>query len=63
MHDGYAAETVINGNVSHCIEYLRDLRECGIVGEMVAHDELVNLKQTCPDKYNYIKEKVFILNY
>ncbi len=61
QYPGYAADTLINGNISHCIEYIQQLICCGIGGMSAAHDELLNIKDICPDRYDYIKSKVFSL--
>lgn len=59
IHSGYAAETLINGNISHCIEYIRELTDCGKTGIQIAFDELEMIKQQVPERYNFIKASVF----
>lgn len=58
----YALETLINGNISHCIEYVRGLLSYGINGIHAAHDALVLIKEDYPASYNYIKTHVFCID-
>jgi hypothetical protein len=55
----YGVETLINGNITECIEYLKDLLETGNVGIQTAYEELENIKNQVPDRYNFIKTSVF----
>ena len=55
----YATDTLINGNMSECINYLKDLIKTGIAGQLIAHEELTNIKEQVQDRYEYIKDKVF----
>lgn len=57
--NGYAAETLINGNISECIKYLKGLIEYGLTGIGAMHDALMRIKEECPDRYDYIRAKVF----
>jgi hypothetical protein len=57
--NNYAVNTLINGNISECIKYLRGLFEYGKPGMNVIHDELLNIRAQVPDRYEYIKEKTF----
>lgn len=57
----YAVETLINGNISECIDYLRKLFKCGTIGISVVHEELKSIQELVPDRYEYIKKKVFTL--
>ena len=49
---GYAAETLINGNISHCKEYLKDLKNNGYLN--LWHNELIQIKEQCPERYLYM---------
>lgn len=57
----YAADTLHNGNISECIKYLRGLFEYGKTGMSVIHDELINIKNNIPERYEYIKNKTFAI--
>jgi hypothetical protein len=57
--ENYATETLINGNISHCVTYLKDLLECGTNGINVVYHELESIKTNVPDRYNFIKTAVF----
>lgn len=59
--DQYAVETLINGNITECIKYLKGLIDYGLTGIMTMHDELINIKEKCPDRYDYIRKRVFSL--
>jgi hypothetical protein len=59
LSPNYAIDTLINGNISECITYLRSLIGTGLVGISVVNDELSEIKIHCPERYNYVKEKVF----
>ena len=61
QYPGYACDTLINGNKSHCIEYLQQLICSGLAGTHWAFDELLTIKNNCPDKYDYIIDNVFSL--
>jgi hypothetical protein len=58
----YAVETLINGNISECVDYLKRIKATSIAGDQVAHEELMAIKEQVPEKYNYIKSKVFSLS-
>lgn len=60
MPFGYAAETLINGNVSHCIEYLNDVLTYGSAGLHRVIEELEAIKETTPEKYEYVKARVIM---
>ena len=55
----YGVETLINGNVSECVRYLKELIGTGMAGIEEAHEQLMQIKQSCPDRYDYVKENVF----
>ena len=55
----YGVETLINGNITECLEYLRRMKKTGLTGEMLVHEELTNIKSLVPERYEYIKSKVF----
>jgi len=55
----YATETLINGNISECIQYLQGLFDYGKPGMRVIHDELCSINYSIPARYKYIKDKVF----
>ena len=38
VHEGYAAETLINGNISECIRYIKEMNE---ISSDIAFDELL----------------------
>lgn len=59
QRNNYAFETLINGNISECIQYLKGLIDYGLIGIGALHDELIGIKEHCPDRYEYIKAKVF----
>jgi hypothetical protein len=54
-HTGYATETLMNGNISHCIEYLKHLNWCGATIKI--HQELELIKEHCPERYDFILKK------
>ncbi len=54
-HKGYAAETLLNGNFTHCVEYLRGLSNYGAIGAYRLHEEMQNIKETAPHKYEAVK--------
>lgn len=56
LPDGYACETLINGNISECIKYLNELIKEGFF--IIAHNELVMIKENQYNKYEYIKSKL-----
>lgn len=58
---GYALETLINGNISECIEYLKGLFEYGLTGILCIHEELITIKEEYSDRYEYIKARVFTI--
>jgi|APGre2960657373_1045057.scaffolds.fasta_scaffold238668_2 hypothetical protein len=53
---GYAAETLINGNISECVRYLNELINNGYFS--TAHEELIKIKEDCAEKYPYILSKI-----
>jgi hypothetical protein len=53
---GYAAETLINGNISEAIRYLNELINNGYFS--TAHEELIKIKEDCAEKYPYILSKI-----
>lgn len=53
---GYAAETLINGNISECVRYLNELINNGYFS--TSHEELIKIKEDCPEKYHYILSKI-----
>ncbi len=55
----YTVNTLINGNISECITYLKDLIECGNVGIGIVYEELSNIRELSPARYDYIKNNVF----
>lgn len=55
----YGVNTLINGNISECIIYLRELISAGSAGVNIAYEELNDIKELCPERYEYVKEKVF----
>lgn len=57
--NGYAAETLINGNISECVNYLKGLLEYGLIGIGTMHDELMTIKEQYPERYDYVRAKVF----
>jgi uncharacterized protein YqgV (UPF0045/DUF77 family) len=54
VHEGYAAETLINGNISECIRYIKEMNK---ISSDIAFDELLKVKELCPNKYEYVKLK------
>ena len=54
VHEGYAAETLLNGNISECIRYIKEIAEFSLE---IAFDELLKVKELCPNKYEYVKSK------
>ncbi len=60
LPDGYACETLINGNISECIKYLNELIKEGFF--IIAHNELVMIKENQFNKYEYIKSKLTFKN-
>lgn len=59
--DNYAVFTLLNGNISECIRYLRELKETGIVGQKTVHEDLMMINEMVPEKYQYVKNMVFHL--
>jgi len=57
--ENYAVDTLINGNISECIRYLRGLLDFGKAGIQTLHEELIRIKTEAPEKYNYVLKKVF----
>lgn len=53
---GYAAETLINGNISECVRYLNELINNGYFS--TAHEDLIKIKEDCAEKYPYILSKI-----
>jgi hypothetical protein len=58
--NGYASETLINGNITECINYLNKLIDMGFF--IVAHDELTIIKENVPNRYEYIKTNLTFQN-
>lgn len=56
VEHGYAAETLINGNISEAIRYLNELINSGYFS--TAHEELIKIKEDCAEKYPYILSKI-----
>lgn len=56
VEHGYAAETLINGNISEAVRYLNDLINNGYFS--TAHEELIKIKEDCAEKYPYILSKI-----
>ncbi len=59
----YALNTLINGNVSECIQYLRDLLGTGITGMKETSEQMMKIKKHCPERYQYINDNVFSYKY
>lgn len=59
---GYASETLINGNFSHCVEYLRGLLDYKETGLKTMLDELDLIRENCPERYEAIKNRVCVKN-
>jgi hypothetical protein len=55
----YATDTLVNGNISECITYLKDLLECGSAGVKIVYEELDSIKANVPDRYNFVYHNVF----
>lgn len=55
----YAVTTLINGNISECIKYLRDLIGTGITGMKEASEQLIKIKEQLPERYKYINDNVY----
>jgi len=53
---GYAADTLINGNITHCIEYLKHLNYFNMATWV--YEELDLIKRRCPEKLQYVLKKV-----
>jgi hypothetical protein len=58
----YPAETLTNGNITHCIEYLQEISRTGTAGQAYVFDALTAIKEQCADRYKYVKGKVFSIN-
>ncbi len=58
--NGYASETLINGNITECISYLNKLIDLGFF--IIAHDELIIIKENIPNWYKYIKANLTFQN-
>ncbi len=58
VYDGYAADTLINGNVSECIRYIKEMMNLGSAGIGIAVDELMKIKELCPERYDFVKSKI-----
>jgi hypothetical protein len=58
--NGYACDTLINGNISECINYLNKLIDIGFF--IIVHDELTIIKENIPNRYEYIKTKLIFQN-
>ena len=59
--NGYASETLINGNITESINYLNKLIDLGFF--IIAHDELIIIKESVSNsRYNYIKSKLTFKN-
>lgn len=56
VEHGYAAETLINGNISEAVRYLNELINNGYFS--TAHEELIKIKEDCAEKYPYILNKI-----
>lgn len=56
LPSGYAADTLINGNISECIRYLNELLEYRAT--VFVWEELNDIKERCPEKFSYIKSKL-----
>lgn len=52
---GYALETLINGNFSHCCEYLAGLRTYLY---KIYFREIMEIRNELPDRFNAIHERV-----
>lgn len=55
----YAVDTLVNGNISECIAHLRLLISNGLPGIELVHDQLMKIKESCPERYEYVKLRVF----
>jgi len=55
----YAVNTLINGNISECVKHLRDMIGTGLNGMSYATEQLMKIKEQCPEKYEYIHSKVY----
>jgi hypothetical protein len=58
--NGYACDTLINGNITECINYLNKLIDKGFF--IIVHDELTIIKENIPYRYEYIKTKLIFQN-
>jgi uncharacterized protein YqgV (UPF0045/DUF77 family) len=53
----YPVETIVNGNLSHAIEYLSKFHTAGFVEHVTQC--LVNINDYDKDTYTYVKKSVF----
>lgn len=60
LPNGYAYQTLLNGNVSECIRFLNELIQQGFF--IVVHYELTIIKENAPNRYDYIKSKLTFKN-
>ena len=58
--NGYSCDTLINGNITECINYLNKLIDMGFF--IIVHDELTMIKENIPHRYEYIKTKLIFQN-
>jgi hypothetical protein len=54
--NGYACETLINGNVALCIEYIAFLYSLNLI--LCAYHELSLIEKHCPERFYYVIGKV-----
>ena len=55
---GYACVTIVNGNLTHGIDYLKHLTYHNAVTWI--HHELCLIMKFCPDKYQYVLNQLTI---
>lgn len=58
QYNGYAKDTYINGNKTHCAEYLQDLWRTGSTGRKCVIQELTSIKQESESAYKFLIEKL-----
>lgn len=53
---GYASETLTNGNISHCIDYISNLFRYGYI--RIGVKEIAIIRDNNPDRYDYILNRI-----